>query len=242
MPPASTCEIGDEFIAILKKLKSLGIDAILSGNPGNSYLCKELGLENMQDLSSNVFNSDTARLFVKDYEANSITPSAELNTEDIIKLTKKIMIKSDSYIELPAYGKLRLMYSEHCPVGFNKPECKICEGHSSDFSIKDKKGMVFPVICHNKTCTVDILNSNILCVPSEVYKIAEISKVRTRLIFTGETLYERKTLVEEFNSLLRGKHSSDALHKKIEDIRSVADGIAKSQNRTITKGHYGRGV
>jgi collagenase-like PrtC family protease len=241
MPPASTCERSKEFKVLLERLVKEGIDAILSGNPGNKFLCEELKIDNFQDISSNIFNSKTAQMY-KDSGAKSIAASVELPVDSVSDIARTVFVDSSCLIELPAYGKLRLMYTEHCPVGNNRSGCQICVNNQTDYSIKDKKGISFPVVCHPQGCTVDILNGDILCAPAEVLKISELCKIRARIIFTDETLYQRVNMIEGFKEMLASGHDKKNHLQSIETIRQLAAEISKSQNRGLTKGHYQRGV
>lgn len=241
LPPAATCDSSKEYKKLLERLIKEGVDAVLSGNPGNKFLCEELKIDNFQDTSSNIFNSKTAKLY-KDSDAKSIATSVELPIDSISDIARNVFIDSSCFLELPAYGKLRLMYTEHCPVGNNRSGCRICVNNQTDYSIKDKKGIAFPVVCHPQGCTVDILNGDILCAPAEVLKISELCKVRARIIFTEETLYQRVNMIEGFKELLISGHDKKSSLQSIEAIRQLASDISKSQNRGLTKGHYQRGV
>jgi putative protease len=241
LPPAATCENSKEHKDLLERLVNEGIDAVLSGNPGNKFLCEELKTDNFQDISSNIFNSKTAKHY-KDSGVKSIATSVELPVDSISGIARKVFTDSSCVIELPAYGKLRLMYTEHCPVGNNRSGCRICVNNQTDYSIKDKKGISFPVVCHPQGCTVDILNGDILCAPAEVHKISELCRTRARLIFTNESLYQRVNMVEGFKDLLISGHDRSNHLVSIETIRQLAAEISKSQNRGLTKGHYQRGV
>ena len=239
LPPAYIGKYRLIILDLLKKLAQEGIEAIVSGNPGNGWLCQELGLENFQDSGTNVLNSCTATL-IQEFGATSIVASVELALEPLMEIAKNSFEQTGCLLELPAYGKLRLMYSEHCPVGYNRSGCKACETGAA-MAIKDRKGMSFPVICHKETCTVDILNGDNLCVPSEIVELTKHCQIRARLYFTDETAQERKMLTKGFGDLIRNPKSSQTIHE-IEKVRRIAVDIASSRNNGLTKGHYQRGM
>jgi len=239
LPPAVTGPVRTAMNDLLKTLPSAGIEAIVSGNPGNAWLCRELEMECFQDSGSNVMNSATVSL-LQEFGASSIVPSVELSMEPLVEMMRTAFAETDCIAELPAYGKLRLMYSEHCPVGYNRSGCKACESGLA-FALKDRKGVSFPVICHREACTVDILNGDSLCAPSEVAELAKISPIRARLYFTDETAEERKALTCGFRDLIQNPGSSQ-IEREIEKIRHTAVDIASGRNHGLTKGHYQRGM
>jgi len=239
LPPASIGPVREIILELVKTLAKEGIEAVVSGNPGNAWLCQELELEDFQDSGSNVMNSSTASL-MKKFGAVSVVPSMELSMEPLIEMAKNVFAGTGCTLELPVYGKLRLMYSEHCPAGYNRSGCKAC-GTGVAFALKDRKGASFPVICHKEACTVDILNGDNLCVPAEIAELAKICRIRGRLIFTDETIEERKTLTEGFRTLVQNPDST-SLNREIEHIRQTAVDIASDRNHGLTRGHYQRGM
>jgi len=239
LPPAIVGPYRTLLMDLVKKLALEGIEAVVSGNPGNAWLCQDIELENFQDSGSNVMNSTTAAL-LQAFGAASVVPSVELSMEPLAEIVKNVFTDSDCIVELPAYGKLRLMYSEHCPVGYNRSGCKAC-GSKVPFALKDRKGASFPIICHSETCTVDILNGDNLCAPSEIVELARLGIIRARLYFTDETMEERKALSNGFKKLITNP-GMPQIEREIEKIRQTAVDIASAQNHGLTKGHYQRGM
>jgi putative protease len=227
------------FTDLLKRLALQGVEAVVSGNPGNPLLCSALGMISFQDSGSNVMNSATASL-LKKFGARSIVPSVELSMDPLIEMAKSVFADSDCILELPAYGRLRLMYSEHCPVGYNRSGCKACASGVA-FAMKDRKGVSFPVICHSEACTVDILNGDNLCAPAELVMMAKLCRIRARLYFTDETVEERKALISGFRNVIQHPDLPQ-MEREIEKIRHIAVDIASVRNCGLTKGHYQRGM
>ncbi|MHB1453211.1 MAG: U32 family peptidase [Saccharofermentanales bacterium] len=240
LPPAFTGEKYDEMIGVLRRAAASGIDAVLSGNPGNHLLCKEIGLTDMRDSSANIFNPCTFEEIQKT-GAYSLMPSIELSVGPISEIAAASQRISSSYIELAGYGRTRLMYSEHCPVGYNRPGCRICSVNRV-FRINDRKNVSFPVICHNLTCTVDILNADILCAPEEVKKLSDKAPVIARLSFTDESRNTRSDLISNFKSILSGTADPKEMDEKIKTIKAIAMKEAAKSGNTVTGGHYIRGI
>lgn len=241
LPPGARLEASENHEKIIKKLSSNNlIDAVISGNPGINYLADESGILPFTDISSNIFNSKTALLFMEK-GVKSILPSAELSKDGIVQMVKNNAVRDDVFFEIPVYGRLRLMYTEHCPVGFNRKGCSACSGKECMYYLKDRKKASFPVVCHPGECTADILNSDILCSVNELNEIKRIYNTRARLIFFNETPYERKILTEEISKLGLTFSLGDETDFS-EKIKKYADGLAGKYGSSITRGHYNRGV
>lgn len=240
LPPAFTGDRHDEMINVLRHAAALGIDAVLSGNPGNYILCKELGVADMRDSSANIFNPYTSDEIQKT-GAYSLMPSIELSAGPISGIAAASQKIGGSYIELAGYGRTRLMYSEHCPVGYNRPGCRICSMNKV-FKLKDRKNISFPVICHSFTCTVDILNADILCAPEEVKKLSDKAPAIARLSFTDESRNTRADLVSSFRTILSGTADPKELEIEINAIRAITMKEAAKSGNSITGGHYSRGI
>jgi U32 family peptidase len=262
MPP-STGEALAQFTDLLYKLSAVGIDGIVSGDPGHPFLSQKLGIEAWQDLSANVTNAQTAALLTR-FKAKSIALSPELSQEAIHDLVSHLQVLLSAVtiptvpvsenpeiplqIELAAYGRLRLMVSEHCPIGFNRKSCNLCAGKETSFALRDPTGASFPVVCHPEYCTADLLNADILCVPEEIKEISDMidesfaGRLIARLIFTDETFEQRKRLVEQYQCLLAADRFESKNHTLTESIRDTAGQIARASHCKITRGHYRRGV
>lgn len=242
MPPAASYNDAGEMENILESIMEEGVDGILSGNPGNKYLCEKLATWDYRDLSANIFNCESVKVLQKS-GAFSTALSPELSFKDIMRMAKKCFSTKEQRLELPVYGRLRLMYTEHCPVGLNKNGCRACVGNNKhSYSIKDKKGMCFPVICHEQFCTADILNSNILCAPKEFIELSEICDTTARIIFTKETPAQRTNIVRAFKELSEGRFSGMKTDMGVDEVWKIAKSIAKTENCSLTGGHLKRGI
>ncbi|MHB8963276.1 MAG: U32 family peptidase [Saccharofermentanales bacterium] len=240
LPPAFTGKKYDEMKRVLVLAAASGIDAILSGNPGNPVLCNELSVLDMRDSSANIFNTATSDE-VRKSGAYSLMPSIELAAGPIADIAAASQKSGGIYIELAAYGRTRLMYSEHCPVGYNRPGCRICSMNKV-FKLKDRKNISFPVICHSLTCTVDILNADILCAPEELMKLSAKAPVIARLSFTDESRDTKTELISHFKKILSESADMYVKDAGIAAIRAITAKEAAKSGNTITGGHYMRGI
>ncbi len=123
----------------LRELRSLGLQAVLAGNPGTVRLGRELGFRVLGDFGLNVLN----RLALREWAA--------LGVEDALLSPEIRMQAAKSLGEgIPrgviAYGRLPLMLFRCCPMQ-GKSGCGDCSGRRS---LRDRQGAEFPVLCRGK--------------------------------------------------------------------------------------------
>ena len=210
------------------------IDGILAGNPGTVEMLKSLeGLRISGDHTLNIFNSlslDEAAIMGLD----GVTLSTELTLGQI----SKMKYKSEVDIETAVYGRLPLMTSEYCPAGSvyggscSKTKCNAgCK--TTEFKLKDRMGMEFPVICDTIDCTSTILNSNVLFVPDAIKKLKDSGVSIFRLYIWNEKPQMIKDLVDLHRNMTDNECSSKLGNEDLANhIKSGG----------FTKGHYYRGV
>jgi putative protease len=238
LPPASNGAFRSMTEPVLKRLSKEGIDALMSGSPGNGISSAELGLCDMRDSSANVFNSHCADM-VFGQGAYSLVPSHELGLERIRYIVGN---SCNSFFELPAYGRIRLMHSEHCPVGYNKPGCRVCLNNPG-FRLRDRKGAFIPVVCHPEVCTAEILSPDILCAPEEVVSLAGETAVILRLYFYDENIEIRRALVSASRDLMMSKTDSNGTTEDaIVKFRSLALGEGIRTGNAVNAGFYIKGI
>lgn len=235
LPPAIIENDYNIMLEILQKAASYGIDFVLSGNLGNSELSSSFGLDDMRDSAANIYNYETANLLMES-EPFSIMPSLELSFNQIKEIMMRTKSEKNIRFELPMYGRLRLMYSEHCPVGLNKKDCSICKGDKK-FALVKKTNEIFPVICHNSSCTADILSPYLLCAPDKINQLSSIFSVIARVYFTTE----RKQIQEEIIKTTKEMLSSEGINT-IKKIFAFAEDEALRQKTIISNGYYDRGI
>ncbi len=127
----------------LKKIKAMGINKGFTGNAGGIELLKNSDFEIHTSHGLNITNS----LALNEYFSLGIS-SATLSFELTQKAISSIGTarKRGAYI----YGYLPLMLMRACPQK-GQNGCGNCNGSTH---LTDRKGIDFPLICHNKKYTV----------------------------------------------------------------------------------------
>ncbi len=235
LPPAFTGDPFGGLDALLSRAAASGADAVLSGSPGNHLRSAAAGLADMRDSSANVFNPRTASLFLRT-DAFSVMASPELPSGPAAAIAAAAS-EAGAYAELAAYGRIRLMYSEHCPVGYNRKGCTVCRG-GGPFRLRDRKNAAFPVICHPGVCTAEILNADILCVPEEIRRLSAGAPVIARLMFTDESADTRAALAGGFRTLISDGTGPREAERAASMIRELAKAEADREGGSLTGGHY----
>ncbi len=179
-------ESEEKLLSQLKEIKKIGIVRGSTGNIGGIALLKKAGLHICGNHGLNITNSISQEQY-KNFGIDDVTLSFELTEKAIKNMTATI--KSGSYI----YGHLPLMLMRACPQK-SENGCEKCNGKSE---LTDRKGITFPVICHNKIYSV-LLNSVPLYIGDK--NLSHLSFVT--LYFTKET---KKECEDIFNSYLQNK-------------------------------------
>ncbi len=206
-----------------KSLADMGFDGVLAGNAEHMELLKECGLPLYGDASLNAFNAHTLALYGK-LGLKGVALSQELTMAQIAALPGCGLEK-----EAAVYGRLPLMPSAHCPVGaevakssLGKP-CGLCRKNEG-YTLKDRTGARFPVLCDAGDCRSLILNADILAVPELAGRLARAGVSTLRLYIHDEPPREVERVLTIFRRALQGE-TNDEL-----------------KGRGYTKGHYFRGV
>ncbi|MDD4327556.1 MAG: U32 family peptidase [Eubacteriales bacterium] len=236
LPPAYNGKTGELLEPVMRKIGEAGSWAVLSGNPGNRFLAESTGSTDMRDSSANVFNSYAAAEVFRQ-GAFSLVPSQELHFDRIKEIVSDVPY---GCFELPAYGRIRLMYSEHCPVGYNRPGCTICH-RDARFRLKDRKGSYSPVVCHPEVCTSEILSPDILCAPGEVVKATGGAGVIARLYFYDESIETRRELVELMRTYLT-EPDGDAGARAALSFRAAALREGVRTDSYVGTSFYSKGI
>ena len=115
-------------------------------------------------------------------------------------------------LEVPLYGRIRLMTSAFCPIGQNLPGCRRCirpddpagQAGNGIFYLKDRLQQAFPLLTHPGPCYTEILSHFLYSVPREWLDLhtnqpngqpGDRPNMRARLYFLEETATERQTLI-----------------------------------------------
>jgi putative protease len=136
-----------ELRAMLKKVESMGVSAVLLGNIGHFSLTEGLKLHRSGDYGLNVFNSRSLA-YLREKGRESACLSFELRFAQLRDM-KKILPA-----EAIVYGRLPLMITENCLVQ-NETGCRLDrEGHCvpqnapcrRTNTLQDRTGAAFPLL------------------------------------------------------------------------------------------------
>jgi putative protease len=220
LPPVTNGKLDELIREAAPGLEGLGLDGVLIGNAEHIELLRGCGLPLYGDASLNAFNGNTLQVYAA-LGMNGITLSHELTMRQIEALQDYGM-----EMEAAVYGRLPLMFSAHCPVGAahaGGPRCGKC-GTGDTYTLVDRTGARFPVLCDPAGCRCTILNADILYVPSLAQRLAAAGVSRLRLYAYDETPEETERLLRLFREALAGGAPAGPL------------------TRGYTKGHYFREV
>ena len=176
----------EKLLSQLKEIKKKGIVRCTTGNIGGIALLKKAGFRILGNHGLNITNSLSQEQY-KEFGLDDITLSFEL-TEKAMK-NMSAPIKSGAYI----YGHLPLMLMRACPQK-SENGCEKCNGKTE---LTDRKGITFPVICHNKVYSV-LHNSVPLYIGDKNLSFLSFAT----LYFTKETKAECENI---FKAYLQGK-------------------------------------
>lgn len=161
----------------------------------------------------NVYNSVTANTIS---HLKCITLSPELNLRDIKSVA---MHTPNTETEIIGYGRLPLMIMKNCPI---KAVGK-CQNGKNIYTLKDRKGMEFPVICTG-TCKAILLNSKPIYTADIIDEIKKSQVDCIRLNFTVEKPEECGKITQMYIDALKGRKAQPM------------------PENTYTRGHLKRGV
>ena len=186
-------------------------ESVLVSSPAAAYAYR--GKKLYGDFRLNVYNSYTADIF-SDFERVTISP--ELNLHEI----REVINNTKAKTEVIGYGRLELMIMKNCPI---KALSK-CQNHRQIYSLKDRKGEQFPIIC-TSDCTPILLNSKPLFMADKMGDLLSLGADAIRLVFTVEDAQTVRRIVNAYKRALAGE--------KVENI---------FKENSFTRGHFYRGV
>ena len=169
----------------LCELKNQGVFTAYCGNLSAIVLAKQAGF---RVIASNGLNcaSDESLSALAAFGADEVVLSAEINLQDAKYLSSKV--PSGIF----AYGRLPLMLTRNCPIK-NVKSCAECGGKSS---LKDRKGVMFPVICRQGYS--EILNSTPIYLADKKDDTGVFDFII--LSFTSETCDEAQNIIQRYLS------------------------------------------
>ncbi|MBQ7115914.1 MAG: U32 family peptidase [Clostridia bacterium] len=132
-----------EILRKLTAIKRTGIVRGVTGNIGGIAILKKAGFKIHGSHGLNITNSVSAKAY-KDMGLEDITLSFELSERGIKSLCTDCV--KGTYI----YGYLPIMLLRNCPQK-SETGCGKCNGKST---LTDRKGIEFPLLCHNKKYSV----------------------------------------------------------------------------------------
>ncbi len=147
----------------------------------------------------NVFNSHSVE-FCTNSGLEDVELSPELTLKQIGGIKKAIPV------QVMVYGRLPLMVTENCIIR-NGSDCP-CKGENF---LRDRMGMVFPVIKDGDFCRSVILNCKKTFLAEEIKKLELADVSYMRMYFTDESFEETKKVCDTF--LLGGSYKPEDFTK-----------------------------
>jgi len=242
--PAATAGRSARLIGkLLAECSTWGLDGLYAGNPGSKHLDGPDSFKTA-DLTANIFNK-AALIWYAGQGIQTASPSPELNLARLDPLLDQAR-QLNLPLEIPIYGRLRLMTSEYCPIGHNLPGCRICHP-ASTYTLTDRKQQAFPVVPHPSVCTSDIYSNFLLSAASDLVQLMqhqpqnEKSMLDVRLQFLAESATERRQLIRTARQILQAENENSQ-NAAAADFHALAKSIADRANCPTSHGHYQRGV
>jgi len=233
IPNITTNQDLEQLDSLLRNQQDI-FDGVLIGNVGALKMVQDHFVERVYgDFYLNIMNAITS-LQLRSLGLSSITLSPELTFREIHDI---IEIDQGTF-EMIVYGRIPLMTLAHCPIRRqinprgSRKECAVCSGKDSYF-MRDRKGMDFPL---RKTsismCTMQVLNSQILCIAEHLEKLGLQSIHRYRILMDREQAKEIHDIVSLFRKILDGWKWTEEMMETLNRLKE----------KGITYGHFFRGV
>lgn len=217
------------------------------------------------ETSANLFNRFSLAAAMS-AGADTVCPSLELNGQQLAATIAAWQADRRSAgsvapwrIELPVYGRLRLMSSAYCPVGKNRPGCQACVSQPAAadglpdpgkaYVLLDRRQQAFVQLTHPRSCHTDLLNADLLSVPDLLAELTDqltaepglMPSFRARVYCLEETADERCHLVDAYRRLLLNLDSGQRA-AFLAAADQTARSIAGRLGCRLTEGHARRGV
>ena len=162
----------------LIKVRETGVKQVLTGNLGQIYYARSLGLAVRGDFGLNAFNSYSLEV-LKNAGLLSATASFELRIAQIRDMQKTL----DT--EMIVYGRLPLMVSDQCIIKESAGRCA-CQ---TPGQLEDRMGSVFQVV-REYGCRNVIYNAHKLYLADKKEDLLSAGLWGLRLLFTTESARE----------------------------------------------------
>lgn len=216
----------------LEMVRYLSPDGLLISSIGGlRFARKETDLPLYVNYPLYSFNRYTGSFFVE-MGIKGITLSPELSRPELFRFFHDFEL-SQIELEVLVFGAMELMISQFCPIGswIGKERSGECGSPclSSQYSLKDRKGIEFPISIDN-FCHMHLLNSRDLSLIQEIPDLQEKDlSLRLDLRFHPNETARRIIL------LCQEGVATKCDHDLWEKVASVS-------GRGLTRGHYHRGV
>lgn len=210
----------------LRLAASAGVDGIYIGNMGIITLVRDIGLTLplAADWSLNIFNSESARMYVE-AGCREITLSPEMTLKQIRSLTRKTNVA----VEVIAAGRLEMMLTEYCQSAAwlskgGKGKCGgACGGRH--FALEDRHGERFPLVT-DAFCRNHILNSRDLDMAPYFKELVKAGISRLRIEGRGRTAAWVQAVTNQYRRLSDGTETM----------------LLGKENQSVTRGHFFHGI
>lgn len=196
-----------------RALTDAGISGFLIRDVETLGAVKRLGLCERCIADSSLYTMNrSSQSFLSSLGIRHDTAPFELSAQELAR-------RRNENSTLPVYGRIPLMVTKQCLFR----NAHRCAGNDPRGTIRDRKGVVFPVWSVCGLCYNVIWNSVPLSLLSEWKTVRSLGFGAVRLMFTTETGTETAGIIRDFTDAYRNG-------------RAVSDG------RDHTRGHFRRGV
>jgi putative protease len=226
----------DQFCSLLEKVSQKHLDGVQAGSLGLIRKVRDITDKPIYaDFSLNIFNHESAN-FLAEAGVSQVTLSPELTMEQIRIIMPALPVPA----EVIVHGALPLMVSEYCAAGSllggGKPGN--CRGPCREqrYSLKDRKGFVFPVEM-DQFCRMHIFNSRDLCLIEDIGVIAGTGAAAVRIEARREEQDYVREVVRIYRQVL--DRSGQVGGGDVSELKEI---LAVKSPQGFTKGHYYRGI
>lgn len=227
---------------LLQLYPGWGFDGICAGHPGLDLLA-ESETRLVVDQGANIFNQASLKYY-RDLGVSAACLSAELDNSRLLVICQAAAA-AGIMIELPIFGRYRLMTSEFCPIGQNLPGCHKCHEQPNSWRLTDRKGQSFPLLPQPRVCTTEIYGHDLLSAAWDLALLAEsgadLAGIRARLTFVFEKHDERVRLTTMCRKMMSGATPADR-QLLADEFQEASRRSADRQNSSLSHGHYRQGV
>ena len=185
--PRAMFGIENKIYEHLRRVQKLGINEVLANNVGAVEMAQSLGMDIHGGFGLNLTNTEALHWAEKQGIMDAEV-SFELTLEQISRLGGIIPIG------IISMGRLPLMLTRNCPIQNDGKGCKYC---TYAHTIRDRKGIDFPVTCNHDVGT-EILNSVPVILADRKHEMKGIDFEVIR--YSIEDSREKAVLLEHFRN------------------------------------------